>query len=333
MRGTLIAFSQIALLVLGSSPLSAAGSRSLLHRELNLAVLYSRRDANLDFHPAPLFSSVGLEYLQKFADGTPGRLNPDATDLYVQFAYDPLDDRLETRFRDVWIRFVEPESGFRVRLGHFDIPFGLNPIAEPRGVALQPLAFFDLGFKKDWGLSVQGEWQNFGYETAATTGMGDKLRRRRGRYLWTGRIGIPTYRDVQYGISSLYGVLPASFLSGELKRSWRLSMDVTYLYHEPYTVARGELTFGADDGASVGGFLLRLNQIIPADPRWALEAQMRAWRIDQPTAVVTRTEGVVGIRRALPYLLNLRLHWRHYFSSTGIREDDRIFAQLYYYGY
>jgi len=82
MRGTLIAFSQIALLVFGSCPLAAAGSRSLFHRELNLAVLYSRRDASLDFHPAPLFSSVGFEHLLKFADGTPGRLNPDATDLY-----------------------------------------------------------------------------------------------------------------------------------------------------------------------------------------------------------------------------------------------------------
>lgn len=333
MRGTLIAFSQIALLVLSSSLLSAAKSRSLLHRELNLAVLYSRRDANLDFHPAPLFSSVGFEYLQKFADGTPGRLNPDAMDLYVQFAYDPLDDRLETRFRDVWIRFAEPASGFRVRLGHFDLPFGLNPIAEPRGVALLPLTAFDLGFKKDWGLSVQGEWQRFGYEAAATIGMGDELRRRRGRYLWSGRIGIPTYKDTQYGVAFLYGVIPQSSLSRKLKRSWRLSVDAAYLYREPFTVVRGELIFGADDDTSVGGFLLRLNQIIPANPKWAIEAQMRAWRTGQPAAAVTRTEAVVGIRRALPYLLNLRLHWRHYFSSAGIREDDRIFTQLYYYGY
>ena len=333
MRGTLIAFSQIALLVLGSCPLSAAGSRSLLHRELNLAVLYSHRDASLDFHPAPQFSSFGFEHLLKFADGTPGRLNPDATDLYVQFVYDPIDDRLETRFRDVWVRFEEPASGFRVRLGHFDIPFGLNPIAEPRGVPLLPLTVFDLGFKKDWGLSVQGEWQGFGYEAAATIGMGDELRRRRGRYLWSVRIGIPTYTDIQYGVAFLYGVIPRSSLSRELKTSWRMSVDAVYLYHEPFTVVRGELAFGADDRTPVGGFLLRLNQIIPANPKWALEAQLRAWRTDQSPAEVTRTEAVVGIQRALPYLLSLRLHWRHYFSSAGIREDDRIFAQLYYYGY
>jgi len=333
MRTTLVALSQAALLVLGSFSLWAAEGRSLLHREINLAVLYSRRDARLDFHPAPLFSSVGFEYLLKFADGSPGRLSPAAVDLYLQFAYDPVDDRLETRFQDVWVRFQEPATKLRVRLGHFDIPFGLNPVAEPRGVALFPLAAFDLGFKKDWGVAVQGEWQYFAYETAATIGTGDKLRRRRGRYLWTGRIGIPTYRDAQYGVSFLYGVIPQSSSSRPLKTSWRLAVDVVYLYHEPFTVARGELSFGADDHTPVGGFLLGLNQIVPANPNWALEAQMRVWRIDLPPDAVTRAETVVGIWRSLPYLLSLRLHWRHYFSSGNIREDDRLFAQLYYYGY
>ena len=333
MRKVLVARCLVFLLLLSNLPLWAAGGRALLHKELNLAVLYSRRQAQVDFHPAPLFSSAGFEYLLKFADGSPGSLNPDALDLYVQFAYDPLDDRIETRFQDAWVRFEEPASGLRVRLGHFDLPFGLNPIAEPRGVALLPLAAFDLGFKKDWGVSVQGEWQHFAYETAATIGMGDELRRRRGRYLWSGRIGMPTYRDVQYGVSFLYGVIPDANPAQRLKRSWRLSTDLIYMYNEPFTISRGELTIGADGRASVGGLLLGLTQILPSNPKWALEAQTRVWRTDLSTGEITRAESIVGFQRALPGLLSLRLHWRHYFSSGDIREDDRIFTQLHYYGY
>ena len=266
----------IALLLLSVPNFALSDSRSLLYREINLAAVYSRRRENLDFHAMPPFSSVGFEYLWKFSDVKTGQLRPEALDLYLQFVYDPTDDRFEVRSQDLWVRFADPGSDLRVRLGYFALPFGLNPVAEPRGEVLQPLAAFDLGFKKDWGLAVQGKWHDFVCETAATLGTADEIHRRRGRYLLTGRLGVPTFRDTQYGISFLYGNIAKSGRS--LQTSWRASADLIYMYNEPFTVFRGELTFGADDHTPVRGFLVGLTQILPSYPQWAIETQIRSWR-------------------------------------------------------
>lgn len=314
-----------------------AGGRSLLFREFNLAAFYSRRDARPGFQSASPQSSAGFEFFHKFPGSSPGRLNADVLDLYLQLAYDPDDGRLEVRFQDVWMRFAEPAADLRVRLGHFDLPFGLNPITELRGQVLQPLTTLDLGFKKDWGIAVQGEWRRFAYETAATWGIGEELRRRRGRFLWSGRLGMPTYRDMQYGISLLYGAISRA-APGLLPHSWRLGVDLVYLYHEPFTTCRGELIIGGDERAPVGGFLLELTQILPSRPHWGIEAQLRAWRRGAPPEsiaalpTVTRVESAAGFWHSLPALLTLRLHWQHFFRYEVFDADDRLFAQLYYYG-
>jgi hypothetical protein len=320
-----------------------ADGRSLLYREFNLAAFYSWHDARLGFQPVPPLSAAGFEFFHKFPDTSPGLLNPDILDLYLQLAYDPDDGRLEVRFQDVWMRFAEPASGLKVRLGHFDLPFGMNPITELRGQVLRPLTTLDLGFKKDWGVAVQGEWRTFAYETAATWGIGEELRRRRGRFLLSGRLGMPTYRDIQYGISLLYGAVSrGDVVSREgpklQQHTWRLGVDLAYLYHEPFTTFRGELIFGGDEGSPVGGFLLELTQILPSRPHWGIEAQLRTWKRGAPPKssttplAVTRTESAVGFWHSLPALLTLRLHWQHFSSYEAFDADDRLFAQLYYYG-
>lgn len=335
-RGVLCAI--VSMLVCCVPAWTEAAGRSLLYKEFNLATIYRWQEARLDFHPASPLNSAGFEFFHKFSASPPGFLNPDVLDLYTQLVYDPLDGRIETRFQDVWMRFVEPLSGTKVRLGHFDLPFGLNPVIELRGRALQPLTTLDLGFKKDWGVAVQGEWQSFAYETAATWGIGEEIRRRRGRYLWTGRIGMPTYRDVQYGISLLYGAVARSEGSRLLQTSRRLAVDLVYLYHEPFTTLRTELVLGADGRTPVGGFLAEVTQILPSRPHWGIEAQARVWRrgvAPQASALlrpVIRTESAVGLWHSLRALLTLRLHWLHSFSYENFNGDDRIFAQLYYYG-
>ncbi|MDP6699097.1 MAG: hypothetical protein QGH25_05585, partial [Candidatus Latescibacteria bacterium] len=183
-------------------------------------------------------------------------------------------------------------------------------------------------FKKDWGLAVQGQWHGYACETAATFGTADDLRRRRGRHLWSGRIGIPTYRDVQYGVSLLYGTIAA-----ERGTSWRLATDLVYMYHEPYTTVKGEVAFGADGQVPVQGLLVGLTQIVPSHPLWGVETQFRAWRRELRPRASTRAASAVGLWRSLPGLLTLRLHWRRHYASGPPPGDDQLFAQLYYYGY
>jgi hypothetical protein len=148
---------------------------------------------------------------------------------------------------------------------------------------------------------------------------------------------MPTYRDVQYGISLLYGAVFRGEEARLRPNSWRLSADLVYLYHEPFTTVRGELTFGADGRTSVRGLLVELTQILPSRPHWGIEAQARAWRgrgtPGSPAAGTgVRAESALGIWHSLPALLTLRLHWLHYFPHGTSAGDEGIFAQLYYYG-
>ncbi len=320
-----------ALLLLCAPASLEANSRSLLYREINLSAVYSYRQKNLDFYAQPPQTSVGFEYLWKTTDVIPGQLRAEAMDLYLQFIYDPTDDRIKTRYQDVWVRFGEPASGLKVRLGHFILPFGLNPLAQPRGEVLMPLMGFDLGPKRDWGLVVQSRLGDYTVESAATLGTQDDLRRRRGRYLLSGRVGLPSFHSLQYGVSYLYGntIKP----SRALQRSWRLAVDMIYMYNKPFAGLRAELTLGADDRDPVHGFLVGVSHIFAQRPHYAFEAQVRTWREDLLPEPNTRAETTVGLWRSLPGMLTLRLHWGHQFATGAYLDDDTLFTQLYYYGY
>ena len=320
----------VAVVLLGiASPVSALDR--VLYREFSLATIYSGGGGHLAFHRQSPLTSIGFEYLQRFPGRPPGILAPDVLDLHVQLGYDPAARRVRVLAQNFWLRFKESGSGLQVRLGRLALPFGLNPVLELRGEALQPLGVLDLGTDKDWGLAVQGEWRGHVYETAASLGRGDHLGRGWGRALLTGRIGVPSYRDVQYGISGLYGTTEASAPSRHSVPSWRLSVDVVYMYHEPFTTVRGEVIFGEDERADVGGLHVGLTQILPTSPAWAIEAQVRVWR-ERATSVADRSETVVGFMRSLPWLMTLRLHWRRGHRGVAAGED-RLFSQLYYYGF
>ena len=303
---------------------AGAADQHLLYKEANLAAFYASGARQLRSSPEAPLSALGFEYFWKSAETVPGEWRASVLDLYLQLAYDPVAHRLALRARDTWMRFVEPRSGAQVRLGHFDLPFGLTPALALRGQALQPLSALDLGFAQDWGLSARGKWGNFEYEAAATLGSGEALRLRSGRSLWTGRLGLPTYRKVQYGVSLLYGSPFRPGQAGRQLASWRLAADGVFIYHEPFTSLKGEVDFGADEGQLAGGFLLGLTQILPASPRWGLEGQARWWR-----SRGARAELAAGILRSLPGLFTYRCYWRYRSAAAG---GNGLFAQLYYYG-
>ncbi|MBI2503024.1 MAG: hypothetical protein HYW07_07285 [Candidatus Latescibacteria bacterium] len=317
-------FALVSLL-LGALGAGRAGTdQYLLYKEANLAAFYSPRAGGLHSSPEAPLSALGFEYFWKSLESVPGQWRASVLDLYFQLAYDPGKRHLVLRARDIWLRFEEPRTGAQVRLGHFDLPFGLTSPLALRGQALRPLSELSLGFAQDWGLSAHGRWGHFEYEAAATLGSGEELRLRPGAALWTGRLGLPSYRKVQYGISLLYGNPFRPGQQGTAPASWRVAVDGLFIYHEPFTSLKGEVDLGADQGRLAGGLLLGLTQILPADPHWGLEGQVRLWR-----SAGTRGELVAGLLRSLPGLFTFRFHWRYRSAALG---GSGLFAQLYYYG-
>jgi hypothetical protein len=316
----------LAPLLLGALGAGSAGAdQYVLYKEASLAAFYSSRAGTLRSSPQPPLSALGFEYLWRADESAPGQWHASVIDLYFQLAYDPGMRRLVARARDAWLRFEEPRTDTQVRLGHFALPFGLPAPRTLRGQATQSLSEISLGFAQDWGLALHGKWGRFQYDAATTLGSGDALRPRPGATLWSGRLGLPAFHKVQYGLSLLYGNPHRSGQARAEQADWRVALDGVFIYHEPFTTLRGEVELGADQGRQARGLLLSLTQILPANPGWGCEGQVRLWQ----AAATQEGELIAGLVRSLPELFTLRIHWRHRSAALG---GSGLFAQLYYYG-
>jgi hypothetical protein len=312
--------ARFPVLILAIAAGVSAEPRSFLYHEINVASTYD--DDGISLHRDMPRTSVGFEYFQKYDAGPPGRLTADALDLYAQLAHSP-GRRLQARVEEVWLRFADPGADTEVRLGRFPVPFGLSPTLNLRGDPLLPLLELDLGALHEWGVAVESHARGFVYEAATTWPLLSTGRRPGRRVLVSGRVGVPTFRDVRYSLSGLYGTV-ATPGAGHVS-AWRLATDAVYLYHEPFTALRGEASFGADGQRTVWGLLAGLSQILPDQPRWQLLAQARRWRSAVPGDGAL-TEVTAGFGRALPYLMILRCLWQE--RSPGGR---RLLVQLHYY--
>jgi len=95
---------------------------------------------------------------------------------------------------------------FNVRLGHLELPFGLEQIVQTNGTINQMNALANTGIKTDWGVTVNGELPNLEYEVGFLRGGGNGLRTDADGY-FVGRIGLPRTRTWWLGVSGISGEL------------------------------------------------------------------------------------------------------------------------------
>ena len=95
---------------------------------------------------------------------------------------------------------------FNVRVGHFELPFGLEQVVQTNGTLYQVQT--PTGLKADWGMSVNGQTRHLNYEFAYMTGSGNDLDVDHSG-LAVGRIGTPNNRFAWVGLSYMKGELQA----------------------------------------------------------------------------------------------------------------------------
>ncbi len=276
-------------------------SRSFLFKELVLSGFYSSRgilgiplddrsEDNFEFSPRPPGNYLGIDYVRTLNASSPlnkgllpGWLQLRAINLHPRLLFSRMEERggmsrLKFAPQDFWLKFNLAKSDrLTLRIGQFALPYGVNPILAPRQRFLLPIEAFDLGLKWDWGVQVKGPVGQFDWELATTLGSGEVLRSPNlfssadsTRFLVTGRIGTPTYWDLQYGVSALYGYLPMirgaqifeRYAFSRLKNyrgigdcqscheptstsRWRVSVDSFYR-RGTYLMAGAQATFGQD---------------------------------------------------------------------------------------
>ena len=335
--------------------------QSFLYKEFVFAPEYLFEEGNWKFRERDSATSLGFEYFRIFSGEqgdwvttdlqirfpmgnkkTPLRNAYASSNLNFDFSRKKLESiltgewRPTYQFHNVYANFKLNAGRSNIKIGHFDVPFGLEPLLDTHPTLLQTQATKNVGFKKDWGLSVNGALPAFDYEVSTTLGCGGskKIWRKDGSYLLSGRMGTPTSEDFQYGLSLLYGrVLPAvydDYLFDTAISRKRMGVDSQYFYRS--YVFKGEIAYGKDEDHDVLSTFFEVDYTLPKYQKWQLEAQLKLFVNDLDKSGTDDTTMTLGTSYKLSNTVTLRANYIHDFNLMYGAEEDIIGFQIYYYG-
>jgi len=318
----------------------ARASDFLFYKEVNAIGGYSNKKEWIG-KTDELSNTVGFEHYGKLSSDHGDFLT---TDLQMRFAYDSSEDSTDAwsvEIHNAWVEYrASPE--LKIKGGHFEPAFGLEPVVDAHSTILQTLAMSDIGFTRDWGAELRGSLPAFDYQAAFQIGSGMSIRREDSSFLVTVRIGTPQTEDLRYGLSTLVGnVLETSgmstfpknhLLSKETVFKERVGFDMQYSWQS--FLFKGETAYGINDNDNVIGYLTEVDYMAPKSQNWSVETQLQSWfndmklpQEDDTTFSIClsyKLSQAVTIRAALTYDLNI--------FSSGPGRDTRALLQFYYYG-
>ncbi len=326
----------IIILFLLSSPVFAG--EGFFYKEFNLLGGYSDRDGWVD-KDNMMASSAGFEYYRKFSSDYGDYMTAD---LQMRLSYDSkknLDQAWGIEIHNAWLEYkISPYA--KMRIGHFDPAFGLEPVVDTHSTLLQTLAIPDIGFKKDWGGELRGSFAAFDYEAALQLGSGMSIRRRDDSYLASARVGSPAGNNLQGGISAFSGRVLESegmrtfpknrLLSVDTIEKKRIGLDGQYLYG-PF-LFKGEVAYGLNDRREVVGYLTEIDYTVPSHQNWEFELQFVSWINDLDQHSSDDSTLSFGSTYKLSQSTLVRCAYSHDLNMTGKKEEDKFIAQFYFLG-
>jgi hypothetical protein len=313
-----------------------AEGASVFYKELNLLDGYSDMDGFID-ETMMQKNSIGAEYFRRFSGEQGDYLT---LDLQSRLTYKPtikFRDAWDIEVHNAWLEY-KLGLGYKLRFGHFDPSFGLEPILDTHGTILQSLTMKNIGFKSDWGVSFRGTAKLFDYEASVQNGSGMKIKRNDGNFLITYRMGNPQDNNFVYGLSALYGkvlrddmedLLPSVMSDSEMSNMPILKKRIGVDFQYPYKsfLVKGEFAYGKNDKDNVLGSFIQLDYTFPFMQALLAEAQMQNWRSSMGSKSMLDTM----ISTCLSYKFNSKITARVAYLRT-FDKDNQIFIQLYYFG-
>lgn len=262
----------------------------------------------------------------------------------------------ELEFHDAYFRYSGRFKGkLNFRIGHFDVPYGLEQNVDTHSTLIQLITVRNIGFKKDWGLSIGGLLPNIDYELAFTRGSGHEYLDRGENYLLSGRIGTPADENFCIGFSGLYGEPidamgimrgkkigvtdkpntwfgSATIPEDDIIRRWRVGLDSICLYG-PFTF-KGELSYGEDENQEALNAVLEIDHLFPGmDERLEEVVQIQSAYQDINTSGGNNdTLLKLGLNYKISNEVTLQFTYRHDFQRLkNTKDEDLIAIQLYCY--
>lgn len=120
------------------------------------------------------------------------------------------------------------QGRFNIKVGHFEIPFGLEYQLDTNGT-LRQITSNDRAIKADWGVSVNGILPNIEYEIALTRGSGSEITSRDNPHVFSGRIGTSSHKNLVTGFSWFTGEVLGK---NGVTRHNKVALDVSYYYYQ-----------------------------------------------------------------------------------------------------
>lgn len=120
------------------------------------------------------------------------------------------------------------QGKFNIRIGHFEIPYGLEQLVGTNGT-LRQLTATTRGIKSDWGVSLNGTLPSLEYEIALTQGSDNELTSRQDPQIFSGRVSTLSNKNTVTGLSWFTGdVLVENGITGQKK----IGVDIAYYYYQ-----------------------------------------------------------------------------------------------------
>ena len=220
------------------------------------------------------------------------------------------------------------QGQFNIRIGHMEVPFGLEHIVNTNGTLRDYMHGPNIGVKADWGVSANGTLEQFEYEVAILRGTGNEYSDTGDPYIFAGRIGTHRENPLSFGLSAYKGHIQRLGLPDKTLARERIGLDV--IYHFSVCSFLAELSIGDDEGTDI------VNSIYELDWQNRDETVTAFWQI-QDTRRKTggnwdhATNSFLGLRYAPDSHWAMSVMWKRGLEALGAAKRDNIFfAQLRY---
>lgn len=241
------------------------------------------------------------------------------------------DDKDDTQiiYRNVNFNYTALfQNRLNFRVGHFEVPFGLEQVINTNGTLRDYLHGRNIGVKGDWGAAINGDLRHLEYEVAWTRGSGNDWDNGSASGVFAGRVGTRRSRNWMVGLSFLDGEVHLPAAPDDVRSLDRVGIDGRYLWRRLEFL--GEISAGEDNGSDVVNGLLEVD-LQSADASWLTYMQLRHFRTDLDTGDEDATSLTFGVKYEPDNRWTLSADYTHDFETfSGVTEKNLWRGQLRY---
>ena len=327
----------------------------ILYKEIYLSGRYS-----FDLGKVEGRNSAGFILFGTFSgpDGQIGDMNVQFRATYYndQFAYgqkmnreytDKSDD-FKVELHNAYLRLRALPPMLNVRIGHFYVPYGIQPWIDTHGTLLQSPAMEFSGLDRDWGVAIEGQNDKLEYQVGLTRGSGMEYFERDNNFALAGKLSTPRigqHLNDWLGISFLVGRIfdpmaverlrswdmdeKAEKFNGNIVKRWRTGIDGQKIIG-PARV-RFEISGGKDaKKEDILGEFFEVKYALGKSSRWSTYAQ-----IENLTQAMNRSsrDSDTTVRWGLSYSFSANYNLQFVVSrdiNTVFGKEDTWIGILFY---